>query len=514
MADFSYPTSDLDRPGALLNSIGSLWSSTYDGMNLVQSLLSAVAAVANQAQFDCRELTATVGRKTVPVLHTELTYPVIIKQSQLGSGYGMPLFDDGLHNFDDGTKFDTPDVVTASAYPAAAKLVEAPVIVNRLTQTSRTLIQGVDYRLADGLLIFRIDPFTDPMFAQREVFKDNQVVDRECILWVLQAKFDRNYVNELFAYVLSLQLPSTQAGKGLVNALLSALVDGSAQKHLELAWSAITGVPLSKSDGEIVQIVRYETSRLLIITDKNVYSFSSAANAIVAVGDTVNQYQPLTDALLFFEFNRGQVPPIEYVPGLSLSRGFLTAGFYADLIFRNVEVPIVVTYDNEGLAKVSFEIDGFPGDVELFFDEMHARGVASGHTLAHLLDTRPPAARDSEPDALSLPATINPLTFLCENVLRSNVILVRVSTAACLNGTGVETAKALRMLIPPQCGMIVLTELTYADEPIKMDGSGDTTAPDYLETVAPFLSNSFAESIDDSYFQETVRLFQVGGRCV
>jgi hypothetical protein len=512
---FTYPASSLDQPDELLSSLGTFWAEIYDGQQTVQDILAAIAATYNQATADFNELVNAVSRYTVPVLHVEQWFPWVIKQSQLNSGYGFPLFDDGKHFFDAGnTFFDTAEQTTLSGYPAPAGLVETSVITNRLTATSRTLIDTIDFQLQNGQLLFRTDPFTDSLFPQRQIFQDNVVVDNEIVLWIFRAGFDRQYINNLFAYALGLHLQSTPQAKHLVNALLNACVRGTAQTQIYEAWSAITGVPLGHSDGETVQLIQQDTSRLLIITDKQVYSFDPSAQTLVVVGDTVNRFAPLTDALLFFEFNQGQTPPWEYVKALTLDRGMLAAGFFADLTFNNLPTPLIVTTDEDGFTKVSFALGGFPGDITLFFDELHARGRATGQTLAHLLDQRPVAARTTEPDALALPATINPLAFLCQNVLRSHVVLVRLRLSACQAGTGLQSAKSLRMIIPPQTLMLVLAEMTIDDAPITMDGPGDATHPGYSEDVSGFIGNRFAEELSPDNMQESVRLFQIGGHCV
>ena len=511
---YQYPQSDLDSPSKLLEAIGSLWSSTYDNGDMIESLLVAIAAAGNQELSDFYAMLASISRKSIPVTHLQQIQPVVLIKSQKDQNYGIPTYGDGISFFDGSTRFDTPyNGTILPAYPAPAGMVAAPVIVNRLTNTSRTLICNVDYWLKNGMLIFRDDPFNDPLCPKIEVMSGSQVVDMQCSLWILRGQFDRDAINQQFGYAMNLNAPSTPAGKDFVNAMFDALVDGSAFRHLYRAWSAIAGVPLCQSDGEIVQLIVTQPDRLIVITDQQVYSFNLAATPIVNVGDTLRQYQPLTDALMFFEFNRGQVPAYQYVKGLSLSRGWLLADFYADLIFRNVSVPITSVTDDDGFVKVSFEVDGFPGDVSLFFDLLHERGVNAGYTLANLLDTRPAAAKSTDPNPPTLPATINPLQFLCQNVLRNNVMLVRLKTVACAQGVGITAAKALRMVIPPQCAMIVLAELTYADPSITMNGPGTPEAPGYSETQAVFLGNLYSEGIDPSFISESVRIFQVGGRC-
>jgi hypothetical protein len=193
--------------------------------------------------------------------------------------------------------------------------------------------------------------------------------------------------------------------------------------------------------------------------------------------------------------------------------GFLTPGFLQDLVFENKDVPLIVEEDVDGFTKVSWELGGFPGDVEKFFDDLHARGVAAGETLANLLDTR--TNKVGEPGPSNLPATINPFEFLCQNVLRNNAYMVKVRTSSFgRDAVGLNAAKILRKVHQPWTAIIILVELALSDDPIIMDGPGDDTRPGFEETAKIFLGTGFSESIDPATFiSECVRIKQIGGRC-
>ena len=180
----------------------------------------------------------------------------------------------------------------------------------------------------------------------------------------------------------------------------------------------MTGTKLVVEEEETVEEVRTEIGRQLVITDKTVYQFNPTANILVSAGDEVVEGQSLADTLQFFEFNRGQCPTEAQCPAVALGRGLLGRGFFGDLVFENKAVPLVVETDVEGFTKVSWKLGGFPGDVELFFDQLHERGVAEGETLANLQDTR--TNKVGEPGPSNLPATINPFEFLCKNVFRNH----------------------------------------------------------------------------------------------
>jgi hypothetical protein len=380
MNDFKYPASDLDDPRALFRLMGSFWTESYQGSDLVLTICAARMAAERQTQKDLDELVAAASRIDCPVLHHEDWHPLTLLESAKNpDGFSLARFGDAGRVFELGSlKFGVPQATSLHAWALPAGMVDAPMVVNRISDPSRTLVRGVDYQVADGYIVFRDDPFADPLVPRRELFKGNAVVDREAGLWACGGKFDRRTLYRMFGYVLRLRLTSSQPYKDLLNAMFDMLVEGSVSQRVRQAWAAATGVPLVRNPQETVVVVRDEGDRKLVVTDQEAYAYAPAATVTVVPGQTVQQHEHLTDALTFYEFNRGQCPAYAEVKALAIGRGFLAAGFFGDLVFENAEVPLVVESDADGNTKVSFKVDGWPGDVERFFDELHARGLAAG----------------------------------------------------------------------------------------------------------------------------------------
>jgi len=386
--------------------------------------------------------------------------------------------------------------------------------MNRMTEPSVTLIQGIDFILTPGALTLRTDPFLNPNIPTTPIWANGQIVDQQADLWLFRPQFDQQTVYEQFGYLLRLRTKeSSEEYRQLVNSLLDAIVGGTTENRIRLALSAITGTPLTREAQETVEDVFLDNDGLVVVTDQHAYRFPAEANPVVAIGDVVLAGDPLTDAVTFYEFNRGQTPDAVQVPALALGRGVLAAGYYSDLVFPNKTVPWVITTDPAGQTRMSFEIGGFPTDVTQFWDSVHEAGVASGRTLANLLDTR--TNKVGEPTAATLPATVNPLQFLCQNLLRDNAFLVRVRPEALgANAVGLEYLRVLRKIIPPQTLMFVLVELTYTDDPVTLDGPGTETAPGYEEVVSSYLGGDVVDAIDPATFiAETVRARSLIGRC-
>jgi len=264
--------------------------------------------------------------------------------------------------------------------------------------------------------------------------------------------------------------------------------------------------------------------------------------------------------------------PRKALAALALDNGFLSTCFYGDLVFENKAVPLQVDPNHRsGYTFVKFPLGGFPADVERFFNELHMRGVEAAETvkedcfynpisyaslavfperglsgrvyravdtgwlyrwvpsledppgyyeqivrvppnrklgtLAHMLDKRKQPS--GEPTASNLPATINPLRFLIENVLRNNVFVIRIDVPALgQNRLGLYNIRHLRQVIPPQTAMIVIFELAAKAERIN------------AEKMVAFEVDSFkgieplADTVDENYVKDKGALLtKLSGTC-
>lgn len=517
MVKYVYPTNDLDRADRLLDLLGSYWSTTYLGMDLVQDILRAKAHLTAQTWLNFMELIAAVSRFNVPVYHQENWYALTLKESELNN------FDVLISDYKTGTSrtYDVSEgleygkIAAVDGYfsvPLPASVIKVNTILNRIVSPSLTLSSGVDYWIEEsGVLTFRENPFNNDAITVRDIVKDSVVVDRECILWLYHGQWDWDTVYKQFGYALNLRMKSSSGYRDIINAVLDAFAGGTTIRDIQFAWSAITGVSLVVEQEETVELVQKDVRSLVVVTDKNAYNFNPLSGAIVVEGEKVYAGNELVDAVQIFEFNRGEVPAD--LAGLVLGPGFLSLGFFGDLSFENKDVAIVVEEDVDDYTKVSWDLGGFPGDVVKFWEDTHASGVAAGKTLAMYLDIRSDPV--GQPVAANLPTTINPLEFLCENFLRYNTFLVRIKS----NQLGVDKlpsipADSLRKIIPPQTAMIVLVELVHTDNPVIMDGAGSTSDAGYEEELSGFPCMPTDESmLGTTYITEEIRLVQIAGRC-
>lgn len=595
---FTYPGSDLDRGRALLATLGTFWSRTYTAKDQLLSYTSSVGVLAAQNYHNILEVVQSLSRFDVPVFHKEYWVPIVLRKSELSSTRVINNFFDATPDRFDLTQslFDGVLNTDLFYFTAPKNLSNLGQIFNKIIYPTVALIENVDYIIdaKSQAIVFVDNPFDNPGFLRKPVTSGSDT-DEEIVLWGFNGGFDYENVFNQFAYALGLRLKSSQGYKDLMNAVFDGLLAGGATcADLDLAFSAICGIPLTIEDRETIEVVDYDTHGVLIVSDKHAYRFGDRATPIVEVGQQVragtqlvrgfeideffvgNTYDPLVrnadptccpapnnvlatnnyaDLLteggvdLLLDPNAPVCNPKKALTALALDRGFLSACFYGDLVFENKEVPLVVdTTRPDGFTYVSFKIAGLPQDVEHFFEEIHARGrqaamhatpcetgvlnirgtavnwppaanptqndtwivgvmvppnapenTEPGHvitwrgvqwknlgpasdvfkhseqkqqryTLAHFLDKR--KNRISEPDATHLPATINPLRFMVENVLRNNVFVVKLTLAALgRNRLGLYNIRHLRPLLPPGTAMLLMFDLEVPPNTINGNNS-------------------------------------------
>lgn len=509
---YRYPSRDSDRADVLLGLLGSYWCCTYEGAHQVGSFTYARGREEEQTYLNLLEAIASVSRFEVPLFHTDLWYLLTLKESEM-QHTAIPAYG-SERTYNDGLNFGAAQPTSDYAFPIPADLVGANLLFNRITDPSVSFGSGLDFIVDPdrSRIHFRANPFANSLIPSRHVYQDDQVINREAALWTFRGQFDWRHTYNHFGFVLGLRLKSSKQYRDLVNAVFDSLVEGANYAAMAAAMSAITDVPIVLEAEETVQVVVTDSRHLLIVTDQHVYELNPDCTPLVAVGDTVRAGDQLVDAVAIYEFNRGQTPAD--LRALTIGDGYLLQGYHDGLTFQNKKVPLVV--DTTGVfTKVSFEIGGWAADITKFWDDFHERGVAAGQTLAQLLDQR--ANKDGEPTAAALPATINPLSFLIENVLRNNAFVVKVKPHLFgEHSLGLVYTRQLRRLVPPHVGYLLVMELAANADVITMSGPGSAETPGYEEDVIAYQAGEpISETIDPAtYISEEVTGRYIDGVCL
>lgn len=520
MATYVYPSRDLEKPKRLLDQMGSLWAATYEGAFQAERYVFGRGRLEQQTEQITQESVDSVSRFQIPVYHTDLWFQLVIRESDLNNDeLTVAKYGDGRYfGADPNTgltfQYGVPSQLAGYAFATPENLIAAPAIFNRLGDPSLSLLPGLDFTISrdPARITFRKNPFDNELISRRNIYRGDQVVDREAALWVQRARVDQGHIFAHFGYVLGLHLPSSHSYRDLVNGLWDGIVQGGHHLAVTAALAAIADVAVVRNEEETVVDIATDSRHLLIVTDAHVYRYNKSASAVVAVGDVVHSGDQLVGAVTIHEFNRGEVPAD--LLAVTLDRGYLTEAYYDGITFYNKKVPLVVD-TSDVFTRVSFELGGWPGDVDQFWELFHSRGVTAGQTLAHLLDTR--TNKVGEPVASNLPAAINPLQFLIENVLRNNAFVIKLRPRQFgPQALPLWTINQLRRIVPPHTGYIVVVQLDADDDNIIMEGPGDETTPGYTEDLVPYLASEVVSEdlAPEDFVSEEVTMRYIDGICI
>lgn len=498
---YSYPASTLDKPGELLSLLGSFWSRAFDDAQVASSFVFARAQAEQQLKQNFQELVDALNEKTCPVFHRQLWYELSVSKAAVEARiavYGR------AGNYGEGRQYGVPSVVDYKRLPVPADLVYVPVITNRIQEPGLVLIDGIDYTLESGELVFRENLFDNPNVRIEPVFSEGEVVDQELRIWLCQSDWDKQQLYQHFGYVLGVNYPSDDTYKQFIVLLLEALRDGLTQDLLERLIALVSGNPVSLAAEKVLKIDQ-DSRHKVVTTASNVYLASLSSTLAVSVGDDLRVGQQITQEVVYYDFSSGVVPA--GLHSLYLPNSYLTPDFADGLTFVNQEVPVdVKTVD--GKTYMSFEVGGYPTDATTLFDLMFNRAIANNEkTLAEIYDVRP-AGQTTQPTAASLPATINPCQFLVENVLRFNYAAVYLRATAETARLTYLTDRILRRLVPPWQTLLVFVDIEFGYDQV----SGMTQVSESLEFTDE-MDPAPADAVGLADVSESVRLYYLECLC-
>jgi len=529
MPTTTYPVYDQFGQG-LLNTLGSFWMYYFGDRDLLRDHFRSLGHEQGQLYLDYLNAVAATSRFDTEVFRREDWYLLILRQSDrdaITNVYGQAGLEYGAGRVYGEAQMEEALFPIPDNEPYFGTLAEAQyTLYNRVVYPSKTWAAGVDYEIdRDRKVIrFREDPFDSDYVAKRSVYDESgEVVDVEASVWIYGGEFDIETVWKRWGFVVAEQLRSSENYKNFVNALWDGYVFGPSASAFSGLASAVLGIPIVLESREVVEDIVPSASQLLITTDKHAYKFSPNANPIVEIGDTVLGGEQLVDALRVIDLSSG-ARDYSDIPGLTFSDSFLSGGYFSTLTFENKQVDVeYLGVDDDNKAVVIFQIGGFPGDIDSFWERAQTLGKASGkETLAELLDTR--ANPVGQPLPEFLPATINPLEFVIENILKNNLTIVKVrANAIGSDAPGLNLFKYLRNIIMPHTTFIVFVEISADTDTIDLSQVGDEEVAGVEEETTRFggvvpdveeiLPRAEAPAGSASYEDVVVRVYRVSEVC-
>jgi hypothetical protein len=190
-----------------------------------------------------------------------------------------------------------PLEISGDCSPKLPGLVGLPLIVNRITDPTLLLMEGIDYTVVDGTVVFPNERLDDPL-----VPRDGDVA----CLWGFRGRFDREYLAKHFGYWLDIPVQSCQPDKNIVNAVIDCIVGGTTMAELERLVAAVLAVPVAEGQERVILDAEDRRGRFLA-TGRNVYRIAKDAVVGAPVGSELRPGQPLVRAFKLSELRH--LPP-------------------------------------------------------------------------------------------------------------------------------------------------------------------------------------------------------------
>jgi len=249
--------------------LGSLWTQYYAGNSPLLALVRANLELCAQQRQNLEEVLACAGRLSVPLYHTERRFLL-----------------------------ELPRDNHESLFPKPPGLYSVPLLLNRVTNATRVLHEGIDYQIHESIIEFVKDPFTDSLISHS---------DDTAYLWGIRAQFDRGYVEKHLGYIYDFPRP-TEGGheeylryKRTINAIADCHVKGTTTGGLQRAVAAFLGVPLA--DGQETVLVDATDRRgRFLATTRNIYRIDKDDVLGAPVGSTPPANTPLIKSFEISEF--------------------------------------------------------------------------------------------------------------------------------------------------------------------------------------------------------------------
>jgi hypothetical protein len=348
----------------LLKRLGSFWHTLFDGQDQLLAYFRSRACRTEQRYWDFLEAYDCAVHADIPVFHREHWGTLALVESELTRAplrYG----EDGV-DFGGGYRYGRS--YSESFYMKLPKGVKRIAFLhdNPLLPTV-TFVEGVDFRVEDGLVYFYRNPFIDKRLTPMPLFRDGVPVDRGLVLWREHSYVDRKYVLSHLGAALKLHRPSSKAYKRAAVALARLYTAFPSRAALTSFLNAMIDAPTAIEPVETVEVILDRPSRQ-VVTDRHVYDIPEDAKLLVKVGDSLKVGDPLTDAAQYVELAYG-LPGADIMPALTAGAALLLGPYQYELTFPNEASAV---WQENGMSR--FKVIGAPHDVAAFWRGVDARG--------------------------------------------------------------------------------------------------------------------------------------------
>lgn len=466
-----------------LDFFGSFWNRFFTEGDLTRGITAGGAHQITQLYQEFTEAIQALSLETINPFHLEKAYPIIFRRSQFSQGPDEVTFGHGQvfgaqpagTAFREGATFNYGGLEQRSGLyyigvPDNFKNL-GQVIFNGLIDPTVMLARNSDFIFQDDIIVFKTDPFANPLIARRLVAgTDGQADEEEIVLWAMNAQIDRQDLFRQYGFAVSSVRASSDNYKRALQAVFKAYAAGPTAHVLDSLVAALANLPIARRGNETVQSIETFGTDTLLVTDLEVYKVQAGLEVRpeIQTGTVLYAGQPLTTATRVSDRTTNSFWWAE-LAGLTMGRDFLVADLDSALGFLNeaadVELGDVEVADPGNLGRTAtFHLAGLPGDLEKFWGAVRQKSLAGGQFLGDLLYKKHNLVDGNGDPDFTKDLQINPLQFLATELLADGLVLVQVRVTDFNQANPFfQNLRMLRDVMPAYLGLIIFVDLAVDD---------------------------------------------------
>lgn len=429
------------------NYLGSFWSSIFDNGALGEAIGYASSDNLIQLYMDMVDIINSSSIYTVPVFSRSNVYPVTIKKSEFvnyseypefsGGGYYGPQPDNERYKPGTFLKYGEPSKISDTYFaPSVDSSVSSlgTFAVNRLFEPSVTLCNGSDFLQVPDGIVFRDDPFKNPLFPSRQVLDTSTgEVDQEIVIWFCDVDEESYRLYKQFGYTFTNFKTSSEQYKKIIQTVFELVSNGPSSFRIDAFLSAISGSPLIREATETVESISDTPEGKIVITDLNAYQINSSLDLRpeVVVGAKLRGGTPLLDVVTMIDTRQTRWwAGMDSVP----AEANTFAGIAGFIGFPNVYSEVTyVTGPDTGSGPyrgVKFPLIGKQATIDMFWENAMKNSEESGRPYGISLIEKYGTAGSGEAEYLEgTPFSVNPAQVFAEDMASGAIMAIKVKLA-------------------------------------------------------------------------------------
>jgi len=174
-------------------------------------------------------------------------------------------------------------------FPIGANTIDAKYIYNALYQPDVILERPRHFRIANGYIYFKDNPFSLTTLAFRNFGKG--VV--QIAFWLGDVSVDKMTLYYNFGYRFTSAQPSSQVYKNLLEGIYYYYTHGPQVERVISALNLIAGIPVAVGNETVLSV---DPLGVTVVTDQNTYTFNVNTPANVAVGQFLQSFDSMSSA--------------------------------------------------------------------------------------------------------------------------------------------------------------------------------------------------------------------------